>query len=152
MRRQTATTAEELRELPVHDAGFEPEDVVHDPAQRTVVVPFAQELGAWDPAADYEIVRRTRWTTRYRVALMTCRLTIRNVTAVRPDDAWDVGGHLLDVDFDPVRSEVLVIGTGVLAVQVTEIDVEATMSGDVALYLQRDEGPLGMQRDKRWPD
>jgi len=90
MRHLVATAPEPLEAVSqhIHDAWFDADTVVYHERARTLVVPFAQEV--W-PSLRVP-VRRTWWSTEYRVAFMRGTLAIHDVERVEIPEGGETRG------------------------------------------------------------
>ena len=125
----TATTSEELRRIGglVHDAHFDWELIVFDPAEGVVTIPFEQEADEDDPPGP-------------QVPFFRCTATIRRATACRIGvrDRDDPGMlNIMEPD-DAADEIVLVPVTGPeVRVAVDAIDVRIEMTDEVAFHVRR---------------
>lgn len=142
-----------LREISgvVHDAWFDFDDVRYDSAERTLVVPFAQEWPAslrddpeWRDAPEPEVVRTTRRFREERVPFMAGMLQIGEAEAVELDPNSGDSGAVNLVRYSGRRRTVVVdCVSGDLQARVSRIDVTAEIVNEVALYVRRRTGLLG---------
>lgn len=92
----SASTPQELRAVSgaIHDAYFDPDEVVFDESAGQLLVPFAQEAGPWWEPPPKQLIRRTRLFSEYRVPFMSGTLKVHHVTAVECDEGWGDMGML----------------------------------------------------------
>ena len=157
MRHYGATTPQQLADLPVHDAWFDPAELRDNPTEGTVVIPFAQEAVQWEDRAlppevpQREFIKESTWFNEYRVPLLAACLTIRHAVSVDADEGWGDMGTLLGVEFDASSSEVSVWSSGALRVGVSALEVEAQITREVAHVLRRRVDKLvGAEFDTVW--
>jgi hypothetical protein len=147
-----ARSPEELQEIAgvTHDARFNGrEAVVFDEGAAQLTISFEQEGGAWCGGPEPELVRETWRYREYRVPLLRGRLIIRRVLAVRNLDEWGDMEMLVGIDYNRRHGEVRVYADGALRVQVSAVDVVATITDEVAGALRRRNRKLTrVQSDK----
>lgn len=151
MRHLVATAPEPLEAVSqhIHDAWFDADTVVYHERARTLVVPFAQEV--W-PSLRVP-VRRTWWSTEYRVAFMRGTLAIHDVERVEIPEGWGDAGMLVGAGFDAGRRQVeLWAFADPLRATVGALRVEAVLTDEVAGHVRRRVGRgFGIQADGSAP-
>ena len=150
-----AGTAQGLAEIGgvIHDAWFDIDGVRHDEATQMLIVPFAQQ-GPWGPMLDDPtwrdapkptLLKRTWRYREERVPFMRGTLRVGAVESVAIDpDAGDAG-MLLGIRFDAGKQTVIVeTASGQLAARIHRLDVNADLVNEVARYVRRRYGLLGV--------
>jgi len=139
-----AASIDELRAIAgaTHDAHFDPDEVVHDEAAHTLVVPFAQEAGEWQEMPQMELVRRSWRVDEYRVPFMRGALTIHDVVEIQVKDGWGDMGMLVGVGFDESAMQVKLKSESTLRVTVSNLRVEADLTDEVVGHARRRVGRI----------
>jgi hypothetical protein len=145
-----ATTPYELDLLPIHDAWFDADDLVHDEQKRRLTIPFMQDPEPSSHAPEPELIRRRRRSIEYRAPLVGWRLTIFNVRAVRASEGWADMGMLVGVSYSGKRRMLTIESNGKLEVVVDALRVEASGGDEVAAWKRRRVGRFGDVSDTPW--
>jgi hypothetical protein len=128
-----AEFVEDLAEVAgaVHDAWFDIDDLVHDVASQTLVIPFAQEWdwgrmredAAWRDAPKPELTRATWRYREERVPFMRGALRIASVESVAIDERAGDAAMLLGIRYDVTTRAVTVEGvSGNVSAHVQDLD------------------------------
>ena len=145
------TCPDHLDRVPLHDAWFDSDEVVHDPSARTLTLRFAQEPGPTDGVPEPQLVRKARLSTEQRVAFLDWLLVIHNVGEVRAQDGWADMGMLEGLTFDSEQREVSIASNGVMRVTIETLHLEAHVSAERIRWMRRKVGLLGLTSDSPWP-
>lgn len=137
-------------QLPIHDAWFDPDDVVHDEEARTLTLTFAQDPDPSEDAPEPELVRRRRLSTEYRAPLVGWRLTVYGVLAVSYRPGWGDMGMLLDLSCIPTTQTLVLESNGKLELEVDALHVEASGGAEVVAWSRRRVGRFGGVSDTPW--
>jgi hypothetical protein len=145
-----ATEADQLAAMPIHDAWFEPDDVVHDLDSRTVTVPFAQHPESASDAPPRELVRKGRWSSVYRTPLLGWKLVIYNVLRVRHDHGWGDCRMLFDLHYGPISKTLIIESNGSMQLEVESLQVEASGGEEVVMWSRLRVGRFGDETEHPW--
>lgn len=154
MLRIVATTPDQLHQIPIHDAWFDVDSVVHDKAERTLLVPFAQDPyqtpDSLQPHPDElpdalqpQLVRKRGRTAEYRAPMGGWLMTVFYVREVQAKEGWADMGMLTDLSFDPSRTRLTIRSNGKLRVVVDALRVEAAGGSDIVGWSRRRVGRFG---------
>jgi len=156
-----AETPDGLEEVSgvIHDAWFDIDGVRYDETTQVLIIPFAQEGGwgpmlddpAWRDAPKPELVR-TSWRYRdERVPFVRGTLRITAVESVTLDQGAGDAAMLLELLYDSATRRLTVEGvSGDLVARVHRLDVTAELVNEVALYVRRRHGLLGVSDSAEW--
>lgn len=154
MLRIVATTPDQLDEIPIHDAWFDVDRLVHDKAERTLLVPFAQDPyqtpDALQPHPDElpdalrpQLVRRRGRAVEYRAPTVGWLMTVSYVRAVQARKCWADMGMLTGLSFDPARTRLTIRSNGKLRVVVDALRVEAAGGTEIVGWSPHRVGRIG---------
>lgn len=150
MRVIVAHHPDELAQLPIHDAWFDPADLVHDEQARTLTLTFAQDPDQSEGAPQPELISKRRLSTEYRAPLVGWRLPVSGVRAVRHRPAWGDMGMLLDLSYIPAAKTLVLESNGKLELEVDALHVEASGGEEVVAWSRRRVSRFGGISDTRW--
>ena len=136
MLRIVASTPDQLHEIPIHDAWFDVDRLVHDKAERTLLVPFAQDPyqtpDALQPHPDElpdalqpQLVRKQGRAAEYRAPMVGWLMTVSYVREIQAKDGWANMGKLTGLSFDPAKNRLTIRSNGKLRAVVDALRVQA---------------------------
>ncbi len=154
MLRIVATTPDQLYEIPIHDAYFDVDRLVHNKAERTLVVPFAQDPyqtpDSLQPNPDElpdalqpQLVREQGRAAEYRAPKVGWLMTVFYVREVQAKEGWADMGMLTDLSFDPAKSRLTIRSNGKLRAVVDALRVEASGGTEIVGWSRRRVGRFG---------
>ena len=154
MLRIVATTADQLDEIPINDAWFDVDRLVYDKAERTLLVPFAQDPyqapDSLQPHADElpdalqpQLVRKRGRAEEYRAPVVGRLMTVFYVREVQAKEGWAHMGMLTDLSFDPSRTRLTIRSNGKLRAVVDALCVEASGGTEIVGWSRRRVGRFG---------
>ena len=144
------TSPDDLDRVPLYDAWFDSDEVVHDPILRILTLRFAQEPGPADEVPESQLVRKARLSREHRVAFLDWLLVIHNVVEVRAQDGWADMGMLEGLEFDSEHQEVSIASNGVMRVAVETLHLDAYVAAGRIRWMRRKVGLLGLTSDSPW--
>ena len=154
--RLRATAPGELEAISglIHDAHFDYDEVAFDEGQRTLTIPFHQEVQSWSRGRGeppWESVRSTRWYQEYRVPFYRGRLTVHHVTAFEGVADSGAPPELVGIRYDGARGRVTIDDWGEIHVGVERLEVTAELTDEATLTMRRRWYPLlNLERDVPW--
>ena len=151
--RATAAADLEAAGGAVHDAYFDPADVIFDRDATAVNLPFLQEGGDWVGLPGPALINENWRYREYDVPLFRCVLTIHAARSYRVGpEGRDEPGMLDYVVFDDAKGVVVVrtVTGPPLVAEVDDLDVRVVVSDIVGGRVRRRVGKLlGIHRDAR---
>ena len=136
----------DLDRVPVWDAWFDADELIYSADEGVVAFRFAAESET--SAARAELVIKRRFSREYRIPFTGWHVTVSDVVGVSAPDGWADMGMLESLEFDPVRSELLVASNDVCRIAVERLHVEAVDEGD--RWMRRRENFLGGTSHTPW--